>query len=76
MKSIYLLGAFALALTFGCNSAKEEKVIESKSVETVKVVEVEAPAKEEEEKEEGTTIKVGPDGGSVKTKNVEVEVKE
>jgi len=65
MKITYLLFAFTLLAAVGCNNqpAKETKT------ETVKVVEVEAPAKESE-----TSISVGPNGGSVKTKKVDVKV--
>lgn len=80
MKLIYLVSAFALTLTIGCNTQPETaetpvveaetKVIEK---ETVRVVE--APAKEVMvEKESGTTIQVGPDGGSLKTKKVDIKV--
>lgn len=80
MKLIYLVSAFALTLTFGCNNqpeAPETKVVEAETKviekETVKVVE--APAKEVVvEKESGTTIQLGPDGGSVKTKKVDIKV--
>ena len=70
MKFIYLLSAVAL-LSFSCNNQPKEaetKVIER---ETIKEVEVEAAPK----KEKGTTVKVGPDGGSVETENVEIEIK-
>lgn len=66
MKITYLFFALVLLVSVGCNNqpAKETKT------ETVKVVEVEAaPAKESE-----TTISVGPNGGSVKTKKVDVKV--
>jgi len=69
MKITYLLFAFALILTVGCNNqpAKETKT----ETETVRVIEVEkAPVKKESE----TTISVGPNGGSVKTKKVDVKV--
>ena len=75
MKFTYLLGAFALTFIFGCSSTTEEKtkVLETKTVETVKEVEAEATVKKEEAK---TTIKVGPEGGSVKTSEVEIEINE
>jgi len=65
MKITYLLFAFALLATVGCNNqpAKETKT------ETVKIIEVEKPAKESE-----TSISVGPNGGSVKTKKIDVKV--
>jgi len=67
MKITYLLFAFALILTVGCNNqpAKETQT------ETIKVIEVEkAPVKKESE----TTISVGPNGGTVKTKKIDVKV--
>lgn len=67
MKVIYLLGALALTTVMSCNTAPKE--------ETVKVVEAEAPAAEPTvEKEKTTSIKVGSDGGSIKTENVEIEI--
>ncbi len=70
MKIIYLL-SFCAFLTFSCNQTaeRETKVIEK---ETVKVVEVEVAPKKEEPK--GTTVKVGPNGGSIKTEGVSFEV--
>lgn len=71
MKFIYLLSAVAL-LSFSCNNQPKEaetKVIER---ETIREVEVEAEAAPEKEK--GTTVKVGPDGGSVETENVAIEI--
>ncbi len=64
MKIIYVLGFLALSMTFGCK--------EKPAKETVKVIEVPAPAA----KDEATKIKIGPDGGSVKTKKVEIEIKD
>ncbi|HSJ68579.1 MAG TPA: hypothetical protein VK921_12925 [Anditalea sp.] len=68
MKITYLFFALALLVTVGCNNqpAKETKT------ETIKVVEVEAAEKPAKESE--TTISVGPNGGSVKTKKVDVKV--
>ena len=81
MKFVYLLSAFALTLTVGCNNqpapAEETKVVET---ETTRVVEVEAPAKEVPatkvvvEAEKGTSIKIGPEGGSLKTKGVDIDL--
>lgn len=71
MKFIYLLSVVALSFIFGCTS-KEEKTSETKTVETVKVIEKEAPA----EDETATKIKVDSEGGSVKTKDVEIEINE
>ncbi|WP_164674964.1 hypothetical protein [Anditalea andensis] len=67
MKITYLFFAFALIWTMGCN---DQPVKETKT-ETVKVIEVEkAPVKEASE----TTISVRPNGGSVKTKKIDVKV--
>ena len=83
MKFTYLVGMIALTLTFGCNNQPAEeqvkvpaeeqvKVIEK---ETTKVVEVEAPAKKVAvEQEKGTSIEIGPEGGSIKTKKVDIKV--
>ncbi len=60
MKIVYLLGFLALSMTFGCNDKPAK--------ETVKVVEVPA-------KDTSTKITIGPDGGSVKTKKVDIEIK-
>ncbi len=71
MKIIYLL-SFCALLTFSCNNQpaeSETKIIEK---ETVKVVEVEVAPKKEEPK--GTTVKVGPGGGSLKTEGVSIEI--
>ncbi len=70
MKIIYLL-SFCALFTFSCNqpAESETKIIEK---ETVKVVEVEAAPIKEEQK--GTTVKIGPGGGSVKTEGVSVEI--
>ena len=65
MKFIYLFSALAF-LSFSCNNA-ETKVIEK---ETIKEIEVEVAPK----KEKKTTIKIGPDGGSIETEGVEVEI--
>jgi len=63
MKIIYVFGILFLSMTFGCNNKPvKEEVVEKK-------VEVTA------EKEATTKIKIGPDGGSVKTKKIEVEIK-
>jgi hypothetical protein len=63
MKIIYVVGMLFLSMTFGC----KEKTVTEKVVE--KEVEVKV------EKGADTQIKIGPDGGSVKTKKVEVEIK-
>jgi hypothetical protein len=68
MKTIYLIGVCALVLlAASCN----EKPKETQTIIIEKEVE-EKPVPVEEKR---TTIKVGPDGGSVKTKDVDVEVK-
>ncbi|MFC3416170.1 MULTISPECIES: hypothetical protein [Algoriphagus] len=61
MKVLGILCLFALTMFMGCNDKKE--AVKETTIE-VKV-----------EKEADTEIKIGPDGGSVKTKKVEVEVK-
>lgn len=78
MKLSYLVGALALTFAFGCQPAEEQtKVVET---ETVKVVEVEAPAekvvveKATVEQEKGTTIKIDRDGGSIETKKVDIKI--
>ncbi len=83
MKLIYLVGAFALTLTFGCTNQPEKeqaavvaqepaKVVEK---ETVRVVEVETPAKKVTvEENKGTSIEVGPNGGSLKTDRVDIKI--
>lgn len=76
MKLIYVLSALALTVTVGCNNQPEKAQAEVVEKETVRVVEVEAPAEQVVVKEDkGTSIKIGPDGGSVKTKSVDVEIK-
>lgn len=72
MKIIYLL-SFCAFLTFSCNNQPAERETTVIEKETIKVLEVEATPKKEEQK--GTTVKVGPDGGSVKTEGVSVEIK-
>ncbi len=70
MKLIYLLSACALTLSLGsCNNQPELTVIEK--TEVIRV-EVEAPAKKEENK---TTVIIGPDGSSLKSVDVDVEIK-
>lgn len=71
MKFSYLLTMIALTLTFGCNNQPAE----DQTKETVKVVEVESPAKKVVvEQEKGTSIEIGPEGGSIKTKKVDIKV--
>ncbi|GHA74075.1 hypothetical protein [Pontibacter akesuensis] len=79
MKFIYALSACALFLTVGCNNQPEAEQVEvvekATETETVKVVQVEAPVeKVVVEKEKGTTIKIGPDGGSLETKKVDIKI--
>ena len=76
MKFIYLICASALA--FACNNQPApEKVTHT---ETIKVVEVEVPAKkvvvEEKKVEEkkSTEVSVSPNSGSFKTKGLEIEI--
>lgn len=74
MKVIHLVSALALSLMFSCNQVKEEKSNDA-DTETAKVIVVETPAaKVAVEKEKGTSIKIGPNGGSIKTENIEVEI--
>lgn len=76
MKFIYLIGAFALTLTFGCNNAPQEeaKVIEKETI----IVESEAPSTTvivEEKEEAGTKVVIGPNGGSLESKDLDLEIK-
>ncbi len=72
MKFIYLISAIAL-LTFSCNY--EAKEAETKVVERETIKETEVKAEVVPEKEKGTTVKVGPDGGSIETESVDIEIK-
>lgn len=80
MKLIYLVGALALTLTFGCDSQPAEEQTKVIEKETVKVVEVDAPAekvvveKAPVEEEKGTTIKIDREGGSIETKKVDIKI--
>lgn len=79
MKFIYVLSALALTFTFGCNNqpVEEQAKVVEKETETVKVIEVEkqAPAtKVVVEQEKGTSIELGPEGGSLKTKKVDIKI--
>lgn len=75
MKFSYLLTMIALTLTFGCNNQPAEDQTEVVEKETIKVVEVESPAKKVVvEQEKGTSIEIGPEGGSIKTKKVDIKV--
>ena len=77
MKLIYLVSMIALMLTFGCNNQPAPAEAEAPIVEkeTVKVVEVETPAKKVVvEEEKGTSIQIDSEGGSVKTKKVDIKV--
>ncbi|MFD3002485.1 hypothetical protein ACFS7Z_19085 [Pontibacter toksunensis] len=71
------MSALALTLTVGCNNQPAEEVEKETVVvekETVKVVE--APvAKVVLEEQKVKSVKIGPDGSSVKTKSVDVEIK-
>jgi hypothetical protein len=75
MKFIFLVGVFALAFVFGCNNPpppEQTKVVER---ETVKVVEVKPePVKVVVEEEKGTSVKIGPDGATLKTKKVDIDI--
>lgn len=79
MKFIYLLSALALTFTFGCNNQPQDEQVKVVETETVKVVEVEKPApvpatKVVVEQQKGTSIELGPEGGSLKTKKVDIKV--
>lgn len=75
MKFTYAVSMLALVLTFGCNNQPADEQVKVVEKETVKVVEVEAPAKKVTvEQEKGTSIEIGPDGGSIKTKKVDIKV--
>jgi hypothetical protein len=80
MKFIYLVSALALTFTFGCNNQPQEEQAKVIEKETVKVVEVEKPVPAatkvvvEQEKAKGTSIEVGPEGGSLKTKSVDIKI--
>lgn len=63
MKILGIIGVLALMMTIGCKDKTEKEIVK----ETKTVVET--------EKEAATQIKIGTNGGSIKTKNVEVEVK-
>ncbi|SNS43149.1 hypothetical protein SAMN06295967_109111 [Belliella buryatensis] len=62
MKLLGIIGILALMMTFGCNDKAGKEVVKETRIEV------------KTEKEAGTQIKINKDGGSVKTKNVEVEV--
>ncbi|WP_299700802.1 hypothetical protein [uncultured Pontibacter sp.] len=79
MKFIYLLSALALTFTFGCNKQPQEEQVKVVETETVKVVEVEKSAatpatKVVMEQEKGTSLELGPEGGSLKTKKVDIKI--
>jgi hypothetical protein len=81
MKLIYVLGAFALALSVvSCNEQPKETtttIIETEKVIEVPkavVVEVETPKAVVVEEKKETSIKIGPDGGSLNTKKVDIEI--
>ncbi|GAB2617505.1 hypothetical protein [Belliella aquatica] len=63
MKILAVVGILALTMSFGCTDKTE------------KVTKTEIRTEVQKEKEADTQIKIGTNGGSVKTKNVEVEIK-
>lgn len=73
MKTMYLIGACALAMfAASCNEKPAETktiIITEKPADPPKTVVVEV-----EKEKKGTSVKIGPDGGSVKTKDVDIEV--
>jgi hypothetical protein len=78
MKFIYFICASALVFASACNNQPApEKVTHT---ETIKVVEVEAPAAKvvvEEKRSEDkktTEVSISPNSGSFKTKGLEIEV--
>lgn len=76
MKLIYVTGLLALALTFGCNNPPPQEQTRVVEKETVKVVEVKPePVKVVVvEEEKGTSLKIGSDGATLKTKKVDIEI--
>lgn len=63
MKIIGVLGFLALSLAFGCNNKPAKETVNETTIEV------------KTEKEADTQIKINSDGGSVKTKKLEVEIK-
>lgn len=66
MKIIGVFGILAFALAFGCNNKPAKE-----TTKTVNETKIEVKT----EKEADTQIKISSDGGSVKTKKLEVEIK-
>ena len=71
MKFIYLISAIAL-ISFSCNNQPKEA--ETKVIERETIREVEVKAEAAPKKEKGTTVKVGPDGGSIETEKVDIKI--
>lgn len=71
MKFTSLLFTFALLGIVGCHNQPTQQTKTETKTETVKMIEVETPAKKVESE---TSISVGPNGGSVKTKKIDVKV--
>ena len=74
MKFIALISAAMLVLTSCKNEPTEVKTVETHHTETIKEVEKDT-VKPKPVEEKGTTVKIGPGGGSVNTKDVDVEIK-
>ncbi|WP_187264640.1 hypothetical protein [Pontibacter beigongshangensis] len=81
MRFIYMVSALALFITAGCNNQPEQAEVVEKEVvvekETVREVQVEAKApatKVTVEKEKGTSLEINREGGSLKTKDVDIKI--
>ena len=74
MKFIYLLSACALSLSMGSCNQDKAPATETKT----EIIKVEAPAPEKKiivEEKKPNTIVISPEGTSVKTKKIDVEIK-
>jgi hypothetical protein len=71
MKFISLLSACALTLSLGsCNNQADKPTV----IEKTEVIKVEVEAPKEEEKK-STSVTIGPDGSSLKSTEIDVEIK-
>lgn len=64
MKALAVLSILALAMSFGCTD------------KTTKETKMEIKTEVKADKEADTQIKIGKNGGSVKTSKVEIEIKD
>lgn len=64
MKALAVVGILALTMAFGCTD------------KTTKETKTEIRTEVKADKEADTQIKIGKNGGSVKTKKVEIEIKD